>query len=248
MTAPHQWKPTAVDAHLSNYGGIAQDFLALVVFPSLDALEQRLHSRPSTGDRMSAAFECLAHFELVSKTNRAFCLSIQALWETYLRNYLASCPNAPALKPTLSPAIESAKWGEQLNSVFLAVRGLQLDSFDSYPTLNKLQLLANVCRHGAGRSGDDLYKLSKELWPSWAHGSYKKTPPTDFIKISRELLTQFVNAIDVFWMDMERHGLESFGIGDEGVERRLATLRAERLPKLLTFNPDEAKSRDVSVV
>lgn len=240
MTAPHEWKHSVADVYASKYGTIAQEFLALVVTPSLDALERRWQEFDRGGDKLEEAFASLGHAELVNKTNSAFCLSIQALWERQLRGYLRLCPNAGIELEE----VDKAKWGAQISRVFLQIRGLTLQSFDSYATLNKLNFLGNVCRHGDGKSADKLFKAHPELWPTWAHilgpADADATPPADLIKISRDMFTEFVNAIDVFWMDMERHGLESFGIGDEGVERRLAELRETRVPKLLTFKPEAA--------
>lgn len=246
MTPPHEWKHSVADVYASKYGAVAQDFLALVVQPSLAALELRWEAVITGDNKIRAAFESLDHAELINKTSSAFCLSIHSLWERYLRRYLLTCPNALLVEGVTRRGLEKALWGnkpDQLGGLFLKIRGRELESFDSYPTLNKLQLLANTCRHGEGRSADDLFKAYPEMWPTWAqHPVADLTgtpyPPVDFIKITRDMLSEFVNAIDLFWMDMERLSLESFGIGDAGVERRLAELREARILKLQTLKPD----------
>ncbi|MDH4869319.1 hypothetical protein [Pseudomonas sp. BN515] len=249
MTAPHEWKHSVADVYASKYGAVAQDFLALVVTPSLDALERRWDALLTGDNKIRAAFESLDHAELINKTSSAFCLSIQSLWERYFRRYLLTCPNALAVEGVTREKLEKAHWGEkpkELGGLFRKIRGLDLESFDSYSTLNKLQLLANVCRHGDGPSARELHDIHPSLWPEWTDTPELRAigavpPSVDLIKISRELLTQFVNAIDVFWMDMECRALESFGIGEFHIERQIANLREARIPKLLTFKPESAQ-------
>ncbi|MGX5217504.1 hypothetical protein ACVTMO_02445 [Pseudomonas segetis] len=246
MTTPSQWKYSAVDVYAKRYGIVAQEFLALVVAPSLDALDHRFEALRISGEAVKIAFESPDHIDLFDKTCMSFCLAIQSLWERQLRTYLGRCPNAFHVEGVTRDKLEKAVWGtdnDHIGGLFRRIRGLELDAFDSYPVLNKLQLLGNACRHGDGPSGRKLYKHHPELWPPLAWSvpgsvSAAPSPLVDHIDISREHLTEFVNAIDVFWVDMECHGLESFGSDDPYVQQQIETLREARTPKLLTFRPD----------
>jgi len=219
------------DVYSYRYGAIAKDFLTLVVNPSLDALDNEIQKWEGSEDPVSH-FMIADLTELIGKTRMAFCLSIQSLWERQIRTYLFGCHQE--LKIDLSSVskkkgpdvVHSVLWGDELNAVFECLRGIALRSFESYPTLNMLQLVGNVCRHGDGPSGRQLWKDHPELWPTYGPDERFNTPskplqppPVDMMTISRDLLTSFVEAIDLFWNDTEY-------IYNESIERKAASLEA----------------------
>lgn len=225
MTEPHAWKHGLADAYTYRNGAIAEEFLDLVVRPSVAALECKHLELASSDDLATACFMANDHRDLINKTNMAFCLSIQALWEQQLRRYLGHCINFAGIEGVTFDELEHLIWGEKTNKLFQHIRGVDLTTFDSYATLNKLQLSGNACRHGDGKSSRKLFKLHPELCPD-QHQSIHS------IEWSVELLAGFVDAIVLFWMDMEIMGLESFANVDVRVIARLAQLRNDRKSRL----------------
>ena len=225
MTTPHAWKHGWADAYASRNGDIAEEFLDLVVKPSLSALGQKQLELASSDDLVIAGFAASDHRDLINKTNMAFCLSIQSLWEQQLRRYLGNCVGCLGIEGVTAEELEHMTWGERANKLFQYIRGTDLTAFDSYATLNKLQLLGNACRHGEGKSSRKLFKLHPELCPD-------QYPSVQFVRWSVELLASFVSAIVLFWMDMEILGLESFANEDARVLARIAHLRNSRESRL----------------
>ena len=239
MDSQHSWKHSIVDVYANNYGSVAQDFLELVVQPSLQALQRRrdeLIASPDIDDFIKS-LQALDHFVLEQRTAMAFCLGIQSLWEQQVRTYMSGCvrhffiPDSPddQAPDAVREAIEKAEkvlWGAEFNGFFLMVRGLELPQFQSYPQLDLLMLLGNVCRHGEGKAARTLRKRNPELWPASSplfEEHYGVRPVTDLM-LSFELLRSLVEAVVLFWQELERHGLKSFmhDQSDAQIETRLS--------------------------
>ncbi|MNP53089.1 hypothetical protein D3C76_1475290 [compost metagenome] len=121
--------------------------------------------------------------------------------------------------------LEHSPWGERTNKLFQYIRGTDLTAFDSYVTLNKLQLLGNACRHGDGNSSRKLFKLHPELCP-------EQYPSVHSVQWRVELLAEFVDAIVLFWIDMDIMGLESLVNKQPTVPAEIVRLQARRIPLL----------------
>lgn len=224
----HPWKHGWADAYAARNDSIAEDFLAMVVRPALMALNAKHQEYATSDDPVLYGFAAMDQIDLISKTTSAFCLSIQAMWERQLRTYLTNCVGSVPIENISSHRLESAQWGERMDALFLDVRGIDLQSFDSYEMLTVLHLLANVCRHGEGRSLRELFLKYPYLWPEDASGA------AHGLVISEGLLATFVDAIVLFWMDMERLGLESFR-GEKPTDR-IAFLSRQRQGRLHNIN------------
>lgn len=201
------------DAYATKYGEVAQDFLSLVVEPSLTALDLRRIEIAAQPDQIVAAFHLHDHRQLIVKTSMALCLGIQSLWEQQLRAYLCNCGTRLKQRDRMVDIIRRACWGgsgkiPSLNQLFREIRGLSLEDFESYQRLDKLQLLGNVCRHGEGGSATMLRQRHPELWPEVdTYREQSGTPaeylrPIDDMLFSVELLRNLVNAVELFWLDM----------------------------------------------
>lgn len=230
MTAP-KWQGSLADVYSHRYGRVAQDFLRYVVEPSLDALRLQRHELNCI-DEPTAVFARLDLMELINKTNMAFCLSIQSLWEQQIRRYLTDCIRHLELEESIEK-IEKASWGDDLERLFYRIRGVQLSSFDSYATFNLLQMLANACRHGDGSSARKLWKEHSELWPKqefypFIDPTTISPPSIQFVLITHELLTEFVNAIEWFWDDIKYEYNSSISNGNLYIEAGLAEIRITR--------------------
>lgn len=234
MPPGHPWKHSIADARTAFHERTVDDFLRLVIDPAITALEERRSEIASDADTVVAAFGLSEHHKLISKANMAFCLSIQSLWEQQLRGYLITCARAVGIVSVKPHQLEDGKWGEQLNDYFLKVRGISLQLFDSYAVLDQLSFLGNACRHGDGRSSRKLVSAHPELWPVSLQGSAYKPTSIHQIVIPSSLLRKFVDAIALFWMDMERFGISEFQHEDPHVSHRIAQLLRDRQRRLST--------------
>lgn len=233
MEEPHIWKHGWADAYASGNVGIADDFLSLVVRPSLRALERREQELLANPDAVIAAFAVHEHGMLRDKAITAFCLSIQSLFEQQIRSYLTTCAHSLKIPDVSIERLEKQSWGPKFDALFLKVRGLPLTSFDSYERLTFLHQLGNACRHGDGSSCRQLYDLHPELWPDYLVLPSSQRPPFSSIIITEALLASFIDAIVLFWMDMQRYGLESFWDGErEAVGETIERLRLDRISRL----------------
>lgn len=222
----HPWKHGWADAYAARNDLVAKDFLAMVVRPALTALNQKHQEYATSDDPVLYGFAAMDQIDLINKTASAFCLSIQAMWERQLRAYLANCVGSVPIDNIDPNRLEHAQWGERMDALFYDVRGIHLQSFDSYEMLTVLHLLANVCRHGGGRSSRELL----EKWPQL----HTEGAGTTGLEVSEELLAAFVDAIVLFWMDMERFGLESYK-GEKPLDR-IAFLSRHRQGRLDNIN------------
>lgn len=228
MDSSHPWKPGWADAYAARNDSIAKDFLAMVVRPALMALNQKHQEYATSDDPVLYGFAAMDQIDLISKTASAFCLSIQAMWERQLRAYLTNCVGAVPIDNIDPHRLESAQWGERMDTLFHDVRGVHLQSFDSYEMLTVLHLLANVCRHGGGRSSRELFTKYPQLY------SEGTSTGAAGLEVSEELLAAFIDAIVLFWMDMERLGLESYK--GEKPSHRIAFLSRNRQGRLDNIN------------
>lgn len=236
MEPQHPWKYSVIDVYANNYGNVVQDYLSLVVKPSLQALQQRSDELMATpdGDMITKAFLIGDHSLLQQKTAMAFCLGIQSLWEQQIRTYVANCVRQH-FTPDCDPSeagneitkrveqVQKATWGKNFNKLFLLERGLKLTSFNSYAQLDLLMRLGNVCRHGEGPEATRLFDQRPDLWDaSKMAGNFLIGDDMEFdldrkvadMKISFELLRSLVISVVLFWRDLERHGLRSFKSSD----------------------------------
>ncbi|MBB3271883.1 hypothetical protein FHW75_003061 [Pseudomonas sp. OG7] len=236
MIVKSTWTPMIADAYANKYGEVAQDFLSLVVIPSLAALEQKGVEIAAQEDQVLAAFHLHDHRHLITKTSMALCLGIQSLWEQQLRDYLCNCPKAGGITWKV---IRKASWGfspkaPTLNELFSEIRGLPIEGFESYRRLDKLQLLGNVCRHGAGDSADKLQARYPELWPQvmveaiQTGSSLLTSLPLGAIQITVDLLRDLVNAVVLFWLDMRIACTEALIPNNAAMIEEVARLRAKR--------------------
>ncbi|MCX2542012.1 hypothetical protein [Pseudomonas sp. COW5] len=242
MTAPYKWTIGFADAYAHNNGDTVQDFLSLVVQPSLAALEQkRQELARAAQDDVVFHFALSDHERLIQRTYMTFALAIQSLWEQQIRSYLICCLGSHTIDGVTLKKLEKSAWGTELNALFFKVRGVELSSFDSYPALTQLQLLGNACRHGDGDSSRDLHSLHPELWPApiqfpWLDSSMEPPPPpkppVQHLQITLDILTRYVSAIALFWVDMDRLGMESLLDRQPDIQHRVMKLLESRIPLL----------------
>lgn len=241
MTIPYEWKIGYADASTANYGNVVEEYLNWVVQPSLTALEARQRELAADEDIVSA-FALADHLQLVRRVRMTFALSIQSLFEQQLRSYLVACARGFTIEGVSLRRLEKDRWGDELNRSFFKVRGIELPTFDSYDTLTELQMLGNACRHGEGDSARSLHAKHGHLWPEppfypWADSVNVPIPPVEEILITFELLSRYVAAIVLFWMDLSRHGMESLVERQPGLQWAVSGLLEQRIPFLDAITP-----------
>ncbi|CAG9220239.1 MULTISPECIES: hypothetical protein [Burkholderia] len=220
-------------------------FLRDVVEPALAALDADI-DRWANITEGGAPFAHQDAKELLRSTTEAFCLAIHSLFERQIRRWLAGCVCAFAHS---KERIERAQNGNlNVMSILLKeVRGIPLSTFDSYADLQRLQLLANACRHGDGDSASRLFKRHPELWQDWPPMPmilpgqaepyvYGGSPTFDRIVVPRQWLRDFVDAVAWFWEDVEIVHCNSLNGPNPSASHRLAALHqaraARRKPEL----------------
>ncbi len=220
-----RWKNCFADVQTSKHDITIRAYFDDVIVPSIKTLEQRISELGQSDDPIDMFIQSDT-LDVLQEAKMAFALSIQSIWERQLRTYLVGC--AKELRPTegLKKQVEKANW-DALKKIFRELRGLRLESFPSFPLLDRLQHLGNACRHGDGKSANQLHQLCPELWKPIPpmpvdFGDASENPPSvSSIDISSEHLRQFVEAIAQFWDDTTYIYNESKGFY-LGVWRRMA--------------------------
>lgn len=213
MSSTYKWKHSVADAIANRNGTAVEEYLTWVVEPSLSAMEQKRKELVASGDPNSV-FSLHDHVQLIERAYKTFCLAIHSMYEQQLRAYLTTSSGAATIDGVTPKRIEKGTWGDELNKLFLKVRGVALDSFDSYPILTELQMLANACRHGEGDSARKLHSAHPELWPSikqfrWEDVLPVMPPAFLCVKLNQGHLSRYVAAISLFWLDMEARAMDS---------------------------------------
>lgn len=112
----HPWKHSIADVYANNYGIVVQDYLELVIEPSLQTLQRRrdeLIANPATDDLIKA-LQVHDHAALEQKAAMAFCLAIQSLWEQQIRTYVRCCVQQFSIPGVTVDATETKTWGGRL--------------------------------------------------------------------------------------------------------------------------------------
>lgn len=233
------WTNCHADVATAGHSRIVAAYMQDVIDPSLTALNAQVQAWGESTEEW-APFAHSDAEKLLRATIESFCLSIQSLWERQLRDYLAGCAQQLRSDEKLASYISRMNWGE-LIKVFQDLRGISLEDFDSFPDLDLLQLLANACRHGDGKSARDLFKRNPELWPTWCNEvldgmekvrggelSGTRMPSFNNIAIPPSMLRRFADAIIWFWDDAEYVYINSLKSKHPSVYSKLAKMREDR--------------------
>lgn len=208
MNALPTWRNAYADVEATSHPTTVRMYLEQVVAPALLTLDQRIAALEAS-DAPGAVFEKADTEAVREATLQAYCLSVQSLWERQLRGYLASCAREFG-RDDLVKKIERAHW-HNLQAHFLDLRGIPLSAFASFPELDLLQTIANVCRHGDGAAARKLYSDHPEFWPPKLEGlevlgfdaDIEDEPRADALLVSIQTLENFGSAIIAFWDDAE---------------------------------------------
>ena len=169
----------------------------LVIKPAFSALADetsRFEAKAEAGCKLASVS---ADLQKYSRRELAisFCLVIQSVWERQFRSFAYTAGmDAPDSK--LVELSQKNDWGELVKEF---VRVVPATPDPKTETLKLLKLAADVCRHGHGRSFDDLSKKHPSFWP----GRTEESSPTMFgLDIPEGQLEEFMVAIHKFWDDL----------------------------------------------
>lgn len=232
MMKPFRWKNCFADVQASKHDLTIKSFLDNVVLPSTQFLEDKIVELGRSEDE-TAIFEISDMQDVLRETKLAFCLSIQSIWERQFRSYLRGCARELRPQSGLVEQVEKANW-EKLCALFQDLRGIRLCEFPSYTELETLHLLGNACRHGDGTSAIQLLERAPELWPTFPpmppefQTHPRSLPSVAMMDIPVARINSFVDAIVIFWLDVEYIYKESIERKPPSLEAHLILERAER--------------------
>jgi hypothetical protein len=206
-----RWQNTSADRTTSLHVEALELYWTEVVKPAIRVLVAK-SDQWRTSENLVELIE-LEDYELAYRyTMQGFALAVQSMWERQLRNYLVVCADEQPSAGVTSKVLREAKWPE-LQSLFLRLRGVALNTFPSYDDLDLLQVLGNACRHGDGGSAKALFRRCPEirdegLRPSnsiWRPEEQQSpsTPEFERVTIPSALLEQLLLSVIWFWEDQE---------------------------------------------
>lgn len=208
MPEPARWKNCLGDVISTKFGPTALLLFDEIIEPGFDLFDARMEALYKDDDQLLVAFAMLDRDMLRHATALGYCLAVQSLWERQLRAYLRVCAESLKVGGAVKRS-EAFKWVE-VEKLFLELRGVPLNAFVEYPDLNMLQMLGNACRHGDGRSLQQLWITHPELWPEHRRpghvlplpGGGHFVPTVDDLNIDKALLWRLVFAVSSFWEEM----------------------------------------------
>jgi hypothetical protein len=257
------WTNLSADIYLGLHANAVQLYMDSVVEPSLDAIDAR-HAELAASEEVAAAFMLSDMQELRRSAIEAFALAIQSLWERQLREFLKGCARELKRSDGFVKSLATDEW-TRLVKHFGDLRGVPLQSFDSFEDLELLQWLGNACRHGDGKSAAALYARWPELWPpappsppsppgGWTLPPGVQPGPPTFASISvpRALIARLANAVIWFWEDhnyLYTNSLTRKHASVAGALQAMREQRASRPPRpTLAAMRGDAASEDVKAV
>ncbi|UPJ79479.1 hypothetical protein IVB16_33135 [Bradyrhizobium sp. 183] len=230
---PFRWKNCSADIEASRHEITIRSYFDDVILPALETLHGRIDEL-GRSDAPGRGFAQADMQDVLCETKLAFALSIQSIWERQLRAYIRGCARELRPRETTASKVEKANW-KDLCKLFRELRGIKLESFPSFDTLDILQHLGNACRHGDGESANklsqrcpDLWQLSSPLLPGFGSTSASKPAPVAAMDIPVDRLRSFIDAVADFWLDAEYIYNESIDRKHPSLEARLVRERAER--------------------
>ena len=90
--------------------------------------------------------------------------------------------------------------------------GIKLDEFPTWSKIKELSLVANVLKHGSGRSEHDLRKIRPDMF-GLDEGEPENVSPILYraFRVSVEDLRSYADALTAFWEDLGTRAEELLG-------------------------------------
>lgn len=163
-------------------------------FTNFDAETEKIRAEAAAGDNLSRVSADLREFQR-RELSISFCLVIQAVWERQLSSYMQAYDDEIPDQALKGFAVSN--WPQAIERF----AELSRDNLRSAPDWDNLQLLhtvANACRHGAGRSLNELYK-QRPYWWQLDDQDASSTPTMFGLAIPQEALDGFIVSVSCFW-------------------------------------------------
>lgn len=230
-----KWRNCYGDVICARFDGVVRAYWEKVALPALQSAESEVQFWANSGNDADVfMYSDMLDQHLV--TAAAMCLSLQSIWERQLRAYLLACALEPRLEAQLIRKLQHDQW-DKLQIHFQRMRGVPLQAFLSFPDLDLLVQMGNVCRHGAGRAANQLWRTYPELWPySGSHNQADMAPPVEHMHIGTPLLRRLAGAIEAFWQMIGYLYRESITRKHISLERRLPAERQQHVVAIEHFN------------
>lgn len=227
-----RWTNCYADVLTSKHDLTIRSYLDDVIYPALATIEHKI-AELGRSDWPGHRFAQSDMEDMLQEAKLAFGLSIQSIWERQLRSYLRGCAFELRKDDPIGGRIDKADW-KDLQRLFRLLRGIELESFPDFPTLDALQHLGNACRHGDGASARWLADHCPDLWPAPTPPppgfdmNLSASRPVAAMDIPLERLRSYAEAIAGFWRDTAYIYRESINRKDAHLEAQLAGERRER--------------------
>lgn len=193
MTMSHEQLPRIFQANLAR-------LYDRVIRPGLEALV--VHSALETGaavtldqllDRAAAQVDNYT----ANEAAKAYVLTLAAVFERQLSIWSRSIQHAPPAKTS------RARGFEDLLSVCAQYAGIDLEQNGLRVDVIQMFTVANVVRHGEGRSCEKLRIDAPELWETNALDYYDVLPgapqPSEQLRVRNNDLVRYISATTRFW-------------------------------------------------
>ena len=241
-----RWPSHAADSRIWGHSQAARLYVEEVAHRALSEVDARIESLGRLGGLHLFLQD---DFKSVRQaTVQAFVLGIHSMWERQFRDLVIGCAGEQA-SAAKARNLQRADW-KTLLKAFERCKGVGLEVFDSFSALDRLQVLANACRHGEGPASRDLFCMRPQYWPNWPlhdieamiagreprHGPHLR-PPFSAAVIPDCVLAVAACAIKWFWEDFNWVCLSSGAAGTQ--PELMAILAAER---------DKRLGRDLSLL
>ncbi len=218
MNNPSPWQGCVPDIDANRYAWSLRHYFQAVIQPAMEALDRDsnnlLEKRKS---EPGLIFVWAENEGLKHVTGLTFCLALHSHFERQLRQYLGDCANVLQQVPMLSSVL-SNRWAD-VEGAFKALRGIPPLAVPGYVNVAVVKLMADVCRHGAGRSLRKLHDAAPALW---ARGDSKPDHPP---RITLGILDEICMALENFWLEIDCLYYDSFASSEDPAVREAVDLR-----------------------
>ena len=132
-----RWTNCYADVLTSKHDLTIRSYLDDVIYPALATIEHKI-AELGRSDWPGHRFAQSDMEDMLQEAKLAFGLSIQSIWERQLRSYLRGCAFELRKDDPIGGRIDKADW-KDLQRLFRLLRGIELESFPDFPTLDALQ-------------------------------------------------------------------------------------------------------------
>lgn len=239
------WRNCRADIGTYAHERSVQMFLDDVAVPSIRRVDERI-AESKRSEEAFALFEASDLRDLRTETLKAFCLSLQSMFETQIRGYLCGCAEElEAHQPNLIRKLQRDPWGD-VKDHFLRLRKVPFSHFSAHRDLDLLHELGSYCRHGEGTASQKIrtdfvdFCVHVPAAPPLFPDSTGEPERYD-IAIDTQDLERFTTAIVSFWSEAEWIYNNSISRKGESLVRELKKREEELRSRALAYSANAPK-------